>query len=36
MTRPLVRIVRREEARLGMLRAGLKLGSLLERAAAVH
>ena len=36
MTRPLVRIVRREAARLGMLRAGLTLGSLLERAAAVH
>jgi DNA helicase-2/ATP-dependent DNA helicase PcrA len=34
MTRPLVRIVRREAARLGMLRAGLTLGSLLERAAA--
>ena len=36
MTGPIGRLLRRQVSRVGMLRSGLTLGSLLERVADVH
>ena len=36
MTGPIIRVAQRQAARLSLLRSGLTLGSLLERAASVH